>query len=371
MKKYMLCILALPFTLAGQPESLSILLDKYLDDDEERPVHSILFYVEDVDNNFVFNQGHGITAKGGERVTEYDQFRIASITKTFLATVILQLIAEEKIQPESRAQSFLGEMPFLDFEQIHIFNNRSYSQEITVEQLLSHRTGLADIYTDRENEFFASVIENKTKQYTPERILEVYYQYHLNSASHFKPGNGWYYSDMNYVLLGLIIENIEGKSLAESIRERILDALKMDNTYFEFYEQPQGNSKRVHQFVEQLDMTEINTSFDWGGGGLVSTNADLATFIKALFNNELINEQSVSQMSAVQDTKRGENRYGLGLYESIYNGRTYYGHYGYYGSYLGFCPQEKVAISYNISQANAGFNVHQLVEAVLEWTYQE
>ena len=120
--------------------------------------------------------------------------------------------------------------------------------------------------------------------------------------------------------------------------------------------------------VGDINMTEINTSFDWAGGGLVSNNQDQAKFIKALFNHELISKSSLNKMIDVQFTKEYESRYGLGIYESIYKGDTFYGHYGFYGSYIGYCPKTKMVLSYNISQAEPDFNVYSFIVEVLNLT---
>ena len=171
---------------------------------------------------------------------------------------------------------------------------------------------------------------------------------------------------MNYVLIGLIIEQIEQTSLSESIKKRILNPLEMADTFFEFYEASQLKNNLISQYVGNLNFTEINTSFDWSGGGLVSTNKDLATFIKSLFNLELINNRSLNRMIDVRFTKEQENRYGLGIYESEYNGNTYFGHYGFYGTYVGYCPKTKTVISYSISQATPNFNVYEFINETLK-----
>jgi D-alanyl-D-alanine carboxypeptidase len=171
---------------------------------------------------------------------------------------------------------------------------------------------------------------------------------------------------MNYVLLGLIIEQIEQTTLSESIRKRILNPFEMEDTYFEFYEENKSKNRMVCQYIGNINFTKINTSFDWSGGGLVSTNKDLATFIKSLFNLELINQESLNKMIDVKFSKEQENRYGLGIYESEYNGNTYFGHYGFYGTYVGFCPKTKTEISYSISQVTPNFNVYEFINESLK-----
>ena len=171
---------------------------------------------------------------------------------------------------------------------------------------------------------------------------------------------------MNYVLLGLIIESIEQRELHKSIRNRILIPLKMEDTYFEFYEDPTNKAHVMNQYIGKINFSKLNTSFDWAGGGLVSTNQDLSTFIKALFEYKLINTESLKKMIDVKFTKKGEYRYGLGVYESIYNGKTYFGHYGFYGTYIGYCPESKTVISYAINQAIPDFEGHTLISEILE-----
>ncbi|MGI9551902.1 MAG: serine hydrolase domain-containing protein [Aurantibacter sp.] len=332
------------------------------------PGNSILIYIERLDDNEILNKGYGFRNSLLEPVSSNDQFRIASSTKIFVSIVILQLIEEGKISLKSKVSEYLNSINHLDFKNFHLLNGKSFANQITIAQLLSHRSGLADIFTDKEEDFFKLVLQNMQQQYTPQDIIKLYFQFGLNTNPHFKPGKGWRYSDMNYVLLGSIIELIDKMSLAKSIRSRILDPLNMENTFFEFYESPSKKDNRIEQYIGDINMTEINTSFDWAGGGLVSNNTDLAKFIKALFDFKLINASSLNKMIDVQFTKEHENRYGLGVWESVYNGDIYYGHYGFYGTYIGFCPEKRIVISYCISQAETKFNIYSFVNDIVKLT---
>lgn len=366
MKQYLVLLSLIPFCLSAQTDSISAIIQNHISHRGKQKVHSILFYLDKEEDNYTFHEGLGLTKKGGTKVSKNDQFKIASITKTFVATIILQLIEEGKLQQEDKAFEHLKNIDFLDFENIHFYNQASYGKEISIKHLLSHRSGLADIFNDKGSRFFRSVFLNKRKQYSPEAIVKKYYQYKLNTQAHFKPGDNFFYSDMNYVLLGLLIEQIENMPLAKVIRARILEPLNMKNTYLEFYERPTGNRQKVHQYIKKIDMTKVNTSFDWAGGGLISTTADLSIFIKALFSGQLISNSSLQKMTAMEFTKEQHNPYGLGLYESKYDGEVYYGHYGFYGSYLGYCPKKKIVIAYNISQSATGFYVSEMVNEILK-----
>ena len=368
MRIPLLILLSIPLLSYGQTDSIASLVKERIDHTSENPVHSILLYLEKLDQGFIYNQGFGKRDKELPAVSENDRFRIASSTKLFVSTIILQLVEEAKLSLNDKASLFLKDIDYLDFEQIHLLDKKSLSDQITIKQLLSHRTGLADIFSDKGEEFFGLLLQDIKKQYSPKSIIELYYQYNLNQTPHFAPGNGWHYSDMNYVLLGLISEQIDQTTLAKSVRSRILDPLEMEDTYFEFYEDPSRQGNRINQYVGELNFTEMNTSFDWSGGGLVSTNKDLATFLKSLFSLSLINEKSLNRMIEVEFTKDQENRYGLGMYESKYDGETYFGHFGFYGTFVGFCPATKTVISYSVSQATPNFNVHNFVSEVLKLT---
>ncbi len=364
------CLINLLLTLFpvcsfAQLDTITASLQSRIEHDGKHPVHSILLHIEDQLSGFRYSEGVGLTQKRGVPVEKDAQFRIASITKTFVACIIMQLLEEGKLQLNQPISDHLSPIAYLDLANLHFHQDTAYAADITIEHLLSHRSGLADIFHDKAFPFYMGFYLNKQKQYSPEKIVEKYYRYNLQRRAHFRPGDGFYYSDMNYVLLGLLIQQIERKSLAEVIRSRILTPLAMYDTYLEFYEPARGNGQLIHQYRKRMDMTKMNTSFDWAGGGLVSTTADLATFIRALFTNRLISAASLREMIKTRETSQGQNDYGLGLWASNFNGHTYYGHYGFYGSYLGYCPTQRTLLIWNISQTDPGFFVHRLMEKLL------
>lgn len=351
----------------GQTVSISKNIKDRIIHDSENPVHSILLYIENENNGFIYNEGFGIESKMGDSISKHSSFKIASSTKLFVSTIILQLQEEGKLSINDKVFTYLKDKKYLDFENIHILDGIKYTKDITLKQLLSHRSGLADIFTDREEAFFGMIQQNPNKQYSPKSLIELYYKLNLNLEPHFKPNEGWHYSDINYLLLGLIIEQIDKTTLSQSIRNRILNPLKMKDTYFEFYEEPINKDKIIQQYVGNTNFSNINTSFDWSGGGLVSTNEDLAIFIKALFNLEIINQKSLQKMMNVKYTKNNESRYGLGVYEFVVNGDVFYGHFGFYGTFVGYCPKTKTTLSYSISQAKPNFKPYQFISPLLKY----
>lgn len=366
MRLFFIILSFLPAFLMAQTDSISTLLQSKLSNKGKHQLHSILYYLEKQQEDFVYHQAFGVDQKNGVPITKDASFRIASITKPFVATIVLQLAEEGKLQLEDRVFDYLAETDFLDLANFHFYEGEAGAHKMSIQHLLAHRSGLADIFNDKGNRFYLSAFLHKKRQYSPRLIVDKYFKYKLNKQAHFPVGTNFFYSDMNYVLLGLLIEQIEGMPLAQVIRTRILEPLKMEHTYFEFYETVTAPEQRVHQYVKRLDMTKMNSSFDWAGGGLVSTTSDLAIFIKALFNGQLLSTASLNKMTDMQFTKEHHNRYGLGLYESTYNGDTYYGHYGFYGCYMGYSPESKTVLVYNLSQSKTDFYPSIMVDETLK-----
>ncbi|MEM6815654.1 MAG: serine hydrolase domain-containing protein [Bacteroidota bacterium] len=360
-----LLILLMLIPTISNSQVTSTLLQEKLDDSTDSPVHGMSIVIER-QGNIVLSEAIGKREKNGDALRVTDQFRIASSTKLFVSTIILQLLEEGKLRLADKIYSYLNEIEYLRLDEFHSYKNSAFAELITIEQLLSHKSGLADIFNDKQETFFEGLMDNPKQQYRPKDVVDLYFEYGLNKEAKFEPGEGWHYSDINYTLLGLLIEKLDQKSLSQSISDRIISPLHLKDTYFEFYEKTETTESRLHQYVGTIDFNDVNTSFDWSGGGLVSTHQDLATFIEALFEGELISEQSLQKMIAVEETNENHLPYGLGVYQSVYDGQTFYGHYGFYGTYIGYCPEREMSLSYCITQAMPSFNVYGFVNSIVE-----
>lgn len=192
-----------------------------------------------------------------------DRFRVGSITKTFVATVVLQLIGERTLALDDTVEHWLpGVVP----------NGR----HITVRQLLSHTSGLFDYGGDRK--FVAEAYRHPLKNWTPRQIVAI-------ATAHkprFAPKAGWSYSDTNYYALGLIVEAATGHSLALELRHRIIVPLRLRATSFP--NAPDINGRYAHgYFLRPLqDVSVGSPSVQWAAGALVSNADDLARFFRAL-----------------------------------------------------------------------------------------
>lgn len=341
-------------------EKLKSLLDGVISDDAELQIHNAALLIANPGKNFMWKGAVGMADGVSEAMTADHKYRIASISKTFTATIVMQLVEEDKLSIEDTIDNFFtGSV--IDLDQLHIHNGVSYGRQITIKQLLNHTSGLKDYIFDDER-FLAYVFENLTVQWTPSSIMQKYFEYNLNLQSEFPPGTNYKYSDTNYLLLAMIIEKVTSSKLQAEYKTRIFDKLGMDNSYLEFYDEPRGDKPMSHPFYGANDILEVNTSFDWGGGGIISTNEELATFALALFQGKLFkNDATLEQMLMVAGDKESDTLYGLGVYKLRIGEDLFLGHVGAYGSGMFYCPEKDIIICATVNQAEAVNSARELV----------
>jgi len=343
-------------------EKLTNYFNKLLSNKPEKPVANILCYFENKKSGYTFYEGFGTIDIVNKQALAKDQpFKIASITKMFTAVVILQMYEEGLIDLDKPVYQYLENIDFIDFETIHILNHKSYGKAITVHQLLLHRSGLADMFEDAREQFDEHILNNKQKQWSPKLLFEKYYELKVNTLAKFEPNTSYAYTDVGYFLLGLCIEQITQKSLAENYRNSIINPLKLTNTYFEYYEPKNNNLELAHAYVKDLDATkELNTSFDWAGGGLVSNTFDLKIFIQSLFMNKLFKKEET--LKAMINNKM----YGFGISVFDFNKKTYYGHLGFWGSGIFYCPEDDITIGISINQVEPPFDAFKMIKKIIK-----
>ena len=349
-------------------EGLRNLVDSNVDVEGEDPIHNAVLLVECP--KIKWKGAAGMADGKQEAMTADHKIKTASITKTFTATLVLQLMEEEYLELEDTIDKFLDN-PVVHLDSLHIYEGIAYGRQITVEQLLNHTSGIRDYMEDPR--FIPDVLAHPSKQYSPDKILEKYYEYQTHRRAVFPPGQAFSYSDVNYVLLALIIEQVTGEPYHVQLRERILDRLGMDNSYLEYYEAPRGDKPLSHAFFSTLDLvTDVNTSFDWGGGGLVSTCEELNTFLRALIDGKLFSKEStLKRMLAAADKGRGgmDYDYGLGIMKRSIHGLTFYGHGGAYDCDLFYCPERNISVCTSLNQMNTHGKrdefLYQAVELVM------
>ena len=317
--------------------------------DCEDPIYNTVLLVESP--KIKWKGAAGLADGKKEAMTADHKIKIASIGKTFTATVVLQLMEEGYFDLDDLIAKYLDNT-FVRLDSLMIYQGKSYGRQITIRQLLRHTSGIADYMEDPR--FIPDVIENPQKQYNAAEILDTYYEYKTNEKALFPPGSDFNYSDVNYVLLAMLIEEVTGDAYHTQLKKRIFDPIGMNNSYLEYYEEPRGDRPLSHAFFSTIDLvTEVNTSFDWGGGGIVSTCEELDTFFRALVDGRLFEKQStLNQMLDTADEGLGgmDYDYGLGIMKRSIHGLTFYGHGGAYDCDVFYCPDKNISVCMSLNQ---------------------
>ena len=328
---------------------LQALVDSMIDVESEDPIYNTVLYVESP--KIRWKGAAGMADGKNEIMTADHKIKTASISKTFTATVVMQLIEEGKISLDDTISIFL-DTPAVKLDSLHIYDGTSYGRQITVEQLLSHTSGIADYMEDPR--FVPDVLAQPQTMYDPAMVLDMYYRYQTNKKALFPPGKGYNYSDVNYLLLAMIIEQVTGESYHAQLKSRIFDRLGMDNSYLEYHENPRGNKPMSHAFLSTIDLvSDVYTSFEWGGGGIVSTCEELNTFFRALLHGKLFQKESTlkQMLDAAELGKGGEDYdYGLGIMKRTIHGLTFYGHGGAYDCDMFYCPEKNISVCMSLNQ---------------------
>jgi D-alanyl-D-alanine carboxypeptidase len=272
--------------------------------------------------------------KKREKLTAEHILRIGSVTKNFTAAVILKLHEQGKIGLDDTMNAWFPEYPRAD--------------SITIRRLLNHGSG---IYNYTENlRLGAQSVLWRHKKWNPEALLKST----RNKKFYFLPGEGHYYSNTNYLILGLIIEKITGKPLSTVYREYIFEPENLSNTFFIPYEETPENlitgyDRDVIPFGTHK-ITPDETSFatlGFSAGAMVSTANDLRQWIDGLFKSGFLQEETLDEMMGYVEAEdhdvRGQIGYGLGLRVLHIGGDIVFGHTGTipgFGAAVFYCPEK-------------------------------
>ncbi|MGN5390988.1 serine hydrolase domain-containing protein [Streptomyces sp. JL7001] len=262
--------------------------------------------------------GAGDLATGAE-VPRDGQVRIGSNTKTFTAVVVLQLVGEGRVGLDAPVETYLPGL---------VRGDGIDGCHITVRQLLQHMSGLPN-YTE---------YDLQPRPYDPRDLLDIA----LRHKAHFAPGTKWEYSNTNYVLAGLIVEKVTGRDLAREIDRRIIQRLGLRHTYFPAPGDVTIREPHPHGYHRETadgplrDITDMDPSWSWAAGQLISTNSDLNRFFSELLRGRLLPDAQLAQMRTTVPADyfgRGAG-YGLGLVSRPLScGGVYWGHGGSFPGY--------------------------------------
>lgn len=250
---------------------------------------------------------HGMADPGSSRTLTIDTpVRIASNTKTFVAATILRLWEDGRLNLDAPIAHLLS--PPND---LALRSNGYDTQAITVRQLLSHSSGLADHAADHR--YLERVLADRKHRWTREEQVKLGMSYSRPLSA---PGSEFSYSDTGYVLLGDIIERITRTSLAQAVREELgFERIGLRTAWWELQEDPPRKVvQRAHQFLAGKDVTDVDASVDlYGGGGLVMSPRDLGTFFEALFQGRIFRRPQTLTEMLWRGAHKGADQYRLGI----------------------------------------------------------
>jgi len=337
-------VLTLALGAAGYAQALDrAKLDQFFDRlaEKNKAMGSLVIVKDD---KVLYTRAIGYSQINGTEkkpLTAANRFRIASITKMFTATMILQLVEEGKLKLTDTLDKFFPQVP--------------NAQKITLLHILSHRSGIPNVRRDQAT-------WKPGEPVTKDEMLALI----VKGAPEFEPDTKNSYSNSGYFLLGLILEKLTGKPYEQALEERINSKIGLKDTY-------QATGRIDVNKGEAL--TYINTGSDWKQGfethpslgfQLISTPGDMAKFIQSLFDLKLISQDSLNQMKTMRDDE------GLGMVTFTFAGKTFYGDTGggdNYGSWLAYQPEEKLVVAYTTNAKV--YPVENIVRGVVDIYYNK
>jgi len=252
------------------------------------------------------------------------RFRAGSVTKTLVATVVLQLVGEGKLALDDPVARWLPDL-------------LPNGDRVTVRQLLNHTSGIPDYVDLVLPEDLSTPPEAQPARFrvwAPEELV----RQALTKPPLFEPGapGRWSYSNTNYIVVGLLVERVTGKPLERELRERVFWPADLEDTDFPvdspFISRPRSrgySTARRDGTGELVELTALHPSAAWAAGALVSDADDLARFYRALLGGRLLKAQQLAEMKQTVPAGFGLG-YGLGLFEIPLGGDcgTLWGHNG-------------------------------------------
>ncbi|CAG0972291.1 MAG: beta-lactamase family protein [Bacteroidetes bacterium] len=273
--------------------------------------------------------------------------RVGSTVKMFTATTVLKLAEEGKFHLDDKISDYL---------QGDVITKIENAKEATIRQLLQHSSG---IYNYIQNlQFQTASLNDLIREWKPSDLLK--YAYH--QKAYFKPGQDVRYSNTGYILLGMLIEKIEGKPFYKVFEEKIIIPLGLNKTRFAATTPvPDGIVRGYVDMYSNLQVIETTYFSGWdyytADGGLISNPYDLTVFFKALMNHQIINSNSLAQMLTFQTPNEIDSEffpisYGLGIFKIETPKGIAYMHsgdaIGYYANMLYF-PEDTTIVAYAVN----------------------
>ncbi len=275
------------------------------------------------------------------------RFRAGSVTKVVTAATVLRLAAQDEIDLDAPVQSYLPDLFTPDFE-----------QPISVRHLLNHTSGIKP--GDGLGDDFAEVYSHRFETLTPRQVAESAI---AKGPKDFVPGTRQQYLNINYTILGLLIEKVTGRSYASQATRLVLRPAGMHHTYFPGTDpRIRGPHNRGYQAVERpdgttelVDVTEWNQADRWAAGDMIPTTADLERLLTKLFRGKIVPQPELEEMFTTPAGVPGA-AYSAGLQYQEVDGQVFWGksgaRYGY-SAFIGGTRDLSRTLVYSVNSTDA------------------
>ena len=325
----------------GLKEELISLTDEYLKiNPEASGVVAAVDYPEVL--NWKYSVGH-VSQKKAEKLQGNELFIAASITKTFVAVCILQLEEEGLLSLEDKVIQYVDEQTITALTK---FEEKSFEKELTLEHLLRHTSGIND-YLNKGQVHLDGYKNEPDRQYSLQERIDMA----LKLTPSINKLGKYNYSNTNYILLGMIAEKVENKTIADIIDNRIVKPLALQNTSLQPSKEQLQNMLKGYYTDWDLTSFTLNFNFMNSAGGILTDVKDLMLFSQGLFRGKLF--RSKATLDKMLNFKKG---YGLGVMLFDKSGKTgkIMGHSGFdpgYTCYLIYLEKQDATIVTVINQS--------------------
>ncbi|MEJ5145275.1 serine hydrolase domain-containing protein [Sphingobacterium sp. MYb388] len=281
--------------------------------------------------------------ENNKKATTNSKYRIGSISKTFTSVLVLKAVEMKKLKLDQTIESF--------------FPTIKNAKKITVEHLLSHRSGIHNFTDDKD------YLTWNTQPKTEKEMVAII----AKAGSDFEPDSKAQYSNSNFVLLTYMLEKSFKKSYTDLLKEFITKPLDLKNTYMGGKINPAKEECKSYTFNEKwILQPETDISIPLGAGGVVSTPSDLVDFSNALFNGKLLNPENLEIMKSIKD------QYGVGLFQIPFYDKIGYGHTGGIDGFSSvFSHFDDENIDFALTSNGTNFNNNNIAIALLSAVYNK
>jgi D-alanyl-D-alanine carboxypeptidase len=287
------------------------------------------------------------------------RFRVGSLSKSMVATLVLELVAQRRLRLSDTVARWLPGLT-------------TAAAKITVRELLEQRSGLPEyIYSPQLFPSYFSGERPLSYVWTPSQLIRLALRHPLD----FPPGRRFEYSNTNYIVLGLLLERVTHMQIARYAEQTLFKPLNMRSTSFAFGRITGAHAHGYAPFGPPFpaaspgmgDVESLNGSSYWAAGALVSTASDLDRFFRALFTLRILPRRLVRLMQDALVAQPGY-RYGLGLEETRYGCGPAWGHSGDVPGYTAIVRASRPARRLVVLLVNRDFLPHALAAEVQEAT---